>query len=299
MGGLIDMERCESIIHDHDCDFWVTMMGCVDVPDSNWGDLRHWHAINISILLSFQCKMDIAAKGGFHKFKWSMVICVGLWSTIWKDHHGVSSGWSNVWHRSNTGLCSTQYEQIPKSWALAILADSLLFSVNNILAGLWLNCIFLQESFLSETNVYLGYACYFGGHLGFGIKMTPKHNFNTNNGLVALKLVGLEVLHKFLCYIGQNLAIPQIQDGHRSPSWITKKPTQRMIENHRFWILGTFKQLFWKNQLSRFFFPFQSLMLLNYKPWPLFQVVWLRRLGRRFFMLHSSHLVTSWTFKFH
>ena len=25
----------------------------------------------------------------------------------------VSSGWSSVWHRSNTGLSSTQYEQIP------------------------------------------------------------------------------------------------------------------------------------------------------------------------------------------
>ena len=30
-----------------------------------------------------------------------------------KDHHGVSSGWSSVWHRSNTGLSSKQYEQIP------------------------------------------------------------------------------------------------------------------------------------------------------------------------------------------
>ena len=30
-----------------------------------------------------------------------------------KDHHGVSSGWSTVWHRSNTGLSSTQYGQIP------------------------------------------------------------------------------------------------------------------------------------------------------------------------------------------
>ena len=29
-----------------------------------------------------------------------------------KDHHGVSSGWSSVWHRSNTGLSTTQYEQI-------------------------------------------------------------------------------------------------------------------------------------------------------------------------------------------
>ena len=31
MGALIDMERkgCESIIHDHDCDVWVTMVGWV------------------------------------------------------------------------------------------------------------------------------------------------------------------------------------------------------------------------------------------------------------------------------
>ena len=45
---------------------------------------------------------------------------VGLWGFLWwapsakrKDHHGVNSGWSSVWHRSNTGLSSTQYEQIP------------------------------------------------------------------------------------------------------------------------------------------------------------------------------------------
>ena len=45
---------------------------------------------------------------------------VGLWGFLWwapsakgKGHHGVSSGWSSVWHRSNTGLSSTQYEQIP------------------------------------------------------------------------------------------------------------------------------------------------------------------------------------------
>ena len=46
----------------------------------------------------------------------------------------------------------------------------------------------------------------------------PKHNFNTRNGFVALKLVGLEVLHESLCYTGQNLGIPQIQDGRRTPS---------------------------------------------------------------------------------
>ena len=45
---------------------------------------------------------------------------VGLWGFLWwapsakgKDHHGVSSGWSSVWQCSNTGLSSTQYEQIP------------------------------------------------------------------------------------------------------------------------------------------------------------------------------------------
>ena len=45
---------------------------------------------------------------------------LGLWGFLWwapsakrKDHHGVSSGWSSVWHHSNTGLSSTQYEQIP------------------------------------------------------------------------------------------------------------------------------------------------------------------------------------------
>ena len=41
--------------------------------------------------------------------------CVLWWapSAKRKDHHGVSSGWSSVWHCLNTGLSSTQYEQIP------------------------------------------------------------------------------------------------------------------------------------------------------------------------------------------
>ena len=49
VGMLIDTERrgCESIIHDHD---WprVTMVGWVDVPYSDWGDFRHWRAIDLS-----------------------------------------------------------------------------------------------------------------------------------------------------------------------------------------------------------------------------------------------------------
>ena len=78
----------------------------------------------------------------------------------------------------------------------------------------------LQGPFSPETNVYLGYTCYFGGHIGFGIKITPHQNFR--NGYIALKIVGLEVLHKFLFYNGHNLEIPQIQDGRRTLSWIPK-----------------------------------------------------------------------------
>ena len=50
MGGLIDMEwkGCESIIHDHDSNLWVTTMGWVGVPDSDWGDLRRRRTVDIS-----------------------------------------------------------------------------------------------------------------------------------------------------------------------------------------------------------------------------------------------------------
>ena len=49
-GGLIDMERngCESIVHDHDRDLWVAMVGWVDVPCSDWGDFRRRRAVDIS-----------------------------------------------------------------------------------------------------------------------------------------------------------------------------------------------------------------------------------------------------------
>ena len=49
-GCVIDMDRkgCESIIHDHDCDLWVTMVGWVDVPYSDWGDFKRRRAFDIS-----------------------------------------------------------------------------------------------------------------------------------------------------------------------------------------------------------------------------------------------------------
>ena len=69
-------------------------------------------------------------------------------------------------------------------------------------------CLLDWSKSRNSTNL----RCYFGEHLGFGIKMTPKHNFITRNGFVTLKLVGLEVLLQYRCYIGKNLEIPQIQD---------------------------------------------------------------------------------------
>ena len=54
----------------------------------------------------------------------------------------VSSGWSSIWHCSNTVLSSSQYEQIPiilGVWPFCL--TPFFFSVNNILAGLWLNYI--------------------------------------------------------------------------------------------------------------------------------------------------------------
>ena len=44
------MERkgCELIIHDHDPNFWVTIVGWVDVPDSERGNLRRRRAVDTS-----------------------------------------------------------------------------------------------------------------------------------------------------------------------------------------------------------------------------------------------------------
>ena len=38
----------ELSIHDHAIDLFVTMVGWVDVLDSDWGDFRRQHAVDIS-----------------------------------------------------------------------------------------------------------------------------------------------------------------------------------------------------------------------------------------------------------
>ena len=107
---------------------------------------------------------------------------VGLWGFLWwapsakrKDHHGVSSGWSSVWHSSNTGLCSTQYEQIPiilGVWPFWL--TPFFFSVNNIFTGLCLNCIssveitlFLLADILLQHRTLLQMICQINGALTF------------------------------------------------------------------------------------------------------------------------------------
>ena len=84
-----------------------------------------WHHDSCSTLVEvkvsfFQAVTSHARKG---KFIGNHSLCmgwVGLWGFLWlapyakrKTHHRVSSGWSCVWHHSNIGLSSTQYEQIP------------------------------------------------------------------------------------------------------------------------------------------------------------------------------------------
>ena len=66
-------------------------------------------------IIGLVCWQSTRFVGSWWCFGW-----VGLWGFLWwapsakrKDHHRVSSGWSSVWHHSNTGQSSTQYEQIP------------------------------------------------------------------------------------------------------------------------------------------------------------------------------------------
>ena len=71
-----------------------------------WSVFYCFHYSVLSVILlwgGWGCEVSC---GGHHRPR-------GKTTAKRKDHHGVSSGWSSVWHRSNSGLSSTQYEQIP------------------------------------------------------------------------------------------------------------------------------------------------------------------------------------------
>ena len=104
---------------------------CPSFPSTWWANIYHqhpmvniWHCIR-GVCVKHRGRPGIAKVMISDIVKYWIYSCVrrgwvGLWGFLWwapsakrKDHHGVSSGWSSVWHRSNTGLSSTQYEQIP------------------------------------------------------------------------------------------------------------------------------------------------------------------------------------------
>ena len=97
-------------------------------PNYQWTNRRYmltnihcqFHACWYHCDLMNQDPVSISDKTSYCKISLSIRGWVGLWGFLWwapsargKDHHGVSSGWSSVWHRSNTGISCTQYEQIP------------------------------------------------------------------------------------------------------------------------------------------------------------------------------------------
>ena len=104
----------------------------------------------------------------------------GIYSLFWR------SSWN--WHQDDTPpppppqqtKTETQFQHQKRSRRSKIIG----------IRGITL----VSVSHLSKSRNSTNPRCYFGGHLGLGIKMTPKHNFSTRNGFVALKLVRLEVL---------------------------------------------------------------------------------------------------------
>ena len=145
-----------------------------------WKNMKYIYNINIRIwhfYLLNQCEFNIDFLVQYKRFLW-LLSCWPIqtgWVVLWwapsaksKDHHGVSSGWSSTWFRSNTGRSSTQYEQIPIIFGVWPFGRLHFFSVNNILVGLWLNCIssvqiiifllvdiLLQHRALSQCSVVL------------------------------------------------------------------------------------------------------------------------------------------------
>ena len=110
----------------------LTPMSCPSVcPSVQWSNKWNWYSsgLNASILVWHTCASALWGWVLYRQLELTKLThpdlhhvggWVGLWAFLWwapsaerKDHHGVSSGWSSVWHRSNTGLSSTQYEQIP------------------------------------------------------------------------------------------------------------------------------------------------------------------------------------------
>ena len=104
MGWLIDMglKGCESIIHHHGCDPWVTMVRWVDVPHSDWGDFGRRRAVDISS--SFTLSPCSANLLNISKIQ-SIEFIVNLSTFAWEQNcHRIRIMMENRWW--NVPLCS-------------------------------------------------------------------------------------------------------------------------------------------------------------------------------------------------
>ena len=94
---------------------------CTKTPNISFSCVNHWgvyceHFQEVDIITR---PYGIKIYHSSYSLHVKILGWVGLWGFLWwapsakrKHHHGVSSD-AAVWHRSNTGLSGTQYEQIP------------------------------------------------------------------------------------------------------------------------------------------------------------------------------------------
>ena len=85
-------------------DWWLVPCHYVEVI------LSHFEIGCLTMIYGHLIETHCSLKAGWGG--WGCEVSCGGHHRQRKDHHGVSSGWSSIWFVSNTGLSSTQYEQI-------------------------------------------------------------------------------------------------------------------------------------------------------------------------------------------
>ena len=103
-----------------DCLFWLTIVTSPQLIcdiTRTWGNGIVTSYSSIVLARAQKNFLSLINYSLFHKERyfsvWWIILSFTKKGTSQFDDHGVSSGWSSVWHRSNTCLSSTQYEQIP------------------------------------------------------------------------------------------------------------------------------------------------------------------------------------------
>ena len=96
------------IERDHDCDLWVTMVGWVDVPYSDWGDFKRRRAVDISSFGSVPVHFTPILQGYFPG-TWAILglstgAILGLPQCQWRNPEGY--GW-----KSRMKICSYKHSK--------------------------------------------------------------------------------------------------------------------------------------------------------------------------------------------